>query len=99
MNGHWTKHKTQTENQIEAPLPAIFTINLEWPVERKKDTAASILRILFAIPEVWNTKDLYVTGNADTVSNYQFKGLICKEKTGHHISYFRRTRIKNDVFT
>ena len=56
-NGH--HHRTQTESHIEAPLPEIFTINLEWP-EDKTDTAASILRILFAIPEVWHTRDLYV---------------------------------------
>ena len=56
-DGH--HHRTQTESHIEAPLPEIFTINLEWP-EDKTDTAASILRILFAIPEVWHTRDLYV---------------------------------------
>ena len=45
FHGFWTHHRTSAEYHIEAPLPAIFTINLEWTQDRT-DTAATILRIL-----------------------------------------------------
>ena len=76
--------------------PEVLTFNLDWnTLEDEKELCNYIFKILFSIPEIFYTDELF-KATASKKQAYVFKGMTCRAH-GKDFSFFRRTDLKHET--